>query len=48
MKACRARAFTFSIKILWRVTFGNEIIIGHLCYDQLTAPKIGYRLTSVT
>ena len=21
MKACRARAFTFSIKILWRVTY---------------------------
>ena len=25
MKACRARAFTFSIKILWRVTFGNHV-----------------------
>ena len=28
MKACRARAFTFSIKILWRVTYmncGNEM-----------------------
>ena len=24
MKACRARAFTFSIKILWRVTFADD------------------------
>ena len=25
MKACRARAFTFSIKILWRVTFDKHV-----------------------
>ena len=24
MKACRARAFTFSIKILWKVTFTGD------------------------
>ena len=38
MKACRARTFTFSIKILWRVTFltfrkTSSSGVDH-CYDE--------------
>ena len=29
MKACRARAFTFSIKILWRVTNDGDFPVKH-------------------
>ena len=49
MKACRARALTFSIKVLWRVTYDPKVIItGPYVFLTKLPPKLSRNFWTCT